>query len=96
MLANYDEDATNLVVVITDGENDTVDRPTISLEDLLTHVNEAPDDQPVRVVPVSFGAEADFEILQRIADATGGQAYYSERGFDLVELFRAAVFGNVE
>jgi Ca-activated chloride channel family protein len=96
MLANYDEDATNMVVVITDGENDTVDRPTISLEDLLTHVNEAPDDQPVRVVPVSFGAEADFEILQRIADATGGQAYYSERGFDLVELFRAAVFGNVE
>lgn len=95
VLANYDENATNVVVVLTDGEDDTGGRPGISLDELLAHVEQAPDDQPVHVVSVAFGEEADFENMQRIGEATGGNAYYSEDGFNLVDLFRTAVFNSV-
>ncbi len=95
VLDNYQEDATNMVVVLTDGEDDTAGRPGISLEELLTHFEEAPDDRPVHVVSVAFGEEPDFEIMQQIADATGGSAYYSVDGFDLVDLFRTAVFSTI-
>jgi Ca-activated chloride channel homolog len=95
VLANYDPNATNMVVVLTDGEDDTGGRPGISLEELLGHFDQAPDDQPVRVVSVAFGEEPDFEIMQRIADATGGGAYYSEDGFNLVDVFRTAVFSGI-
>jgi Ca-activated chloride channel homolog len=95
VLANYDENTTNMVVVLTDGEDDTAGRPGISLEQLLAHFNQAPADQPVHVVTVAFGEEPDFEIMQRIADATRGSAYYSEDGFDLIDLFRTAVFSSV-
>ena len=97
MLANYDPEATNMIVVITDGENDTAGRPTISLEDLLNHIRERQpaQDNPIKIIPVSFGEEADFTIMQQIAEASSGAAYYSERGFNLPELFRTAVFGNV-
>jgi Ca-activated chloride channel homolog len=95
VLDNYHADATNMVVVLTDGEDDTAGRPGISLEELLAHFDEAPDDRPVHVVPVAFGEEPDFEIMHQIADATGGAAYYSVDGFDLVDLFRTAVFSTV-
>ncbi len=86
-----------MIVVITDGENDTAGRPTISLEDLLNHIRERQpaQDNPIKIIPVSFGEEADFTIMQQIAEASSGAAYYSERGFNLPELFRTAVFGNV-
>lgn len=95
VLANYDQDATNMVVVLTDGEDDTAGRPGISLEDLLAHFEQAPDDQQVRVVAVSFGEDPNTEIMRRIADATGGAAYHSEDGFNLVDVFRTAVFTGV-
>jgi Ca-activated chloride channel family protein len=97
VLANYDDAATNLVVVITDGENDTGDRPSISLDELLAHLEGAPaEGQQVRVVTVSFGEEPDFEIMQQISEATGGQAYYSRDGFDLVDVLRSAVFSGTQ
>ncbi len=93
VLANYIPDSTNMVVVLTDGRDDTGGRPGISLEQLLDHLAEAPaGDQQVRVVTVAFGEEADHAILQRIAEATGGSAYLSRDGFDLTEVFRSAVF----
>ena len=95
VLANYREDAANLVVVLSDGEDDTGGRPGISLEELLDHFAQAPDDQPVRVVPVAFGEQADFEVMEQIAAATGGSAYFSADGFNLVEVFRTAVFNSV-
>lgn len=96
VLSNYDDGAANMVVVITDGENDTAGRPSISQQELLDHIQQAPEDQPVRVVPVAFGAEANFQVMQEIAEASGAEAYYSEQGFNLVEVFRTAIFSNVE
>jgi Ca-activated chloride channel family protein len=97
VLANYDPDAANLVVVITDGRDDTGDRPGISLEDLLAHLESAPaEDQQIRVVTVSFGEEPDYEIMQRISETTDGQAYHSRDGFDLADVLRSAVFGGTQ
>jgi Ca-activated chloride channel family protein len=97
VLANYDDAATNLVVVITDGEDDTGDRPGISLDELLAHLDSAAaEGQQVRVVTVSVGEEPDYEIMQRISEATGSQAYQSRDGFDLVDVLRSAVFSGVQ
>jgi Ca-activated chloride channel family protein len=97
VLANYDPEAANLVVVITDGRDDTGDRPGISLDDLLAHLESTPaEGQQVRVVSVSFGEEPDDEIMRQISAATGGQAYQSRDGFDLAEVLRSAVFGGTQ
>lgn len=97
VLASYDPEATNLVVVITDGRDDTGDRPGISLDDLLAHLDSAPaEGQQVRVVTVSFGEEPDYEIMRQISQTTGGQAYHSRDGFDLVEVLRSAVFSGTQ
>jgi Ca-activated chloride channel homolog len=97
VLANYDPEAANLVVVITDGRDDTGDRPGISLDDLLAHLESTPaEGQQVRVVSVSFGEEPDDEIMRQISAATGGQAYQSRDGFDLADVLRSAVFGGTQ
>lgn len=96
VLANYDDAATNLVLVVTDGEDETGDRPGISLEELRTHLTgAAPEGQAVRVATVAFGAEAPYETMREVSDLTGGEALYSEDGFDLVDVVRAAVFDSV-
>jgi Ca-activated chloride channel family protein len=96
VLAGYDPEATNMVVVITDGEDDTGGRPGISLDELLAHLQEAPGEgQQVRVVTVSFGEEPDFAIMEQISEATGAEAYRSQDGFDLAEVLRTAVFSDV-
>jgi Ca-activated chloride channel family protein len=96
VLGSYDAAATNLVVVITDGEDDTGGRPGISLDQLLTHLREAPGDgQQVRVVTVSFGEEPDFAIMEQISTATGADAYFSRDGFNLSDVLRTAVFSDI-
>lgn len=92
VLGNYDPEATNMVVVITDGEDDTGGRPGIALDELLERLGSAPADQQVQVVTVAFGEEPNFEVMRQISELTGGEAYYSIDGFDLVDLLRTAVF----
>jgi Ca-activated chloride channel family protein len=94
VLGSFDPEATNMVVVITDGEDDTGGRPGISLDQLLTHLRDAPEEQAVRVVTVSFGEEPDFAIMDQISEATDAGAYYSPDGFDLSEVLRTAVFSD--
>jgi Mg-chelatase subunit ChlD len=95
VLASYDPDATNMVVVITDGQDDTGGRPGISLDELLTHLQETPGEgQQVRVVTVSFGEEPDFEIMEQISSQTGAEAYQSADGFNLSDVLRTAVFSE--
>lgn len=96
VLANYDDEAINLVLVVTDGEDETGGRPGISLDELRTHLREAaPEGQGVRVATVAFGEEAPFEVMREVSDITGGEALYSEDGFDLVDVVRSAVFSSV-
>ncbi|GAA4612636.1 substrate-binding and VWA domain-containing protein [Actinoallomurus liliacearum] len=71
----YQPDHNNVVVVLTDGMNYDPGR-TISLQTLLKELARAGDPmRPVAVVPIAFGPDIDPGPLQRIAAATGGQAF---------------------
>jgi Ca-activated chloride channel family protein len=95
VLGSYDPEAINMVVVITDGEDDTGGRPGISLDELITHLSDAPGEgQQVRVVTVAFGEEPDFAIMEEISEVTGAEAYYSADGFNLSDVLRTAVFSS--
>jgi Ca-activated chloride channel family protein len=96
VVASYQPDATNMVVVITDGQDDTGGRPGLTLAQLREHLRNGPGEgQQVRLVTVSFGEEPDFAVMRELSRLTGGEAYHSPDGFDLVDLLRTAVFSNV-
>src|SRR5690606_23138166 len=60
VLANYDDESANLVVVVTDGGDDTGGRPGLSLDELLDHLDQAPaPGQQVRVVVLAVSDGAD-------------------------------------
>jgi hypothetical protein len=80
--ADYDPDAVNSVLVVTDGTDD--DDQSVGLQGLLDTLRaEAVPDRPVKVVGVALGPDADLGVLQQIADATGGAAYSAEDPTDL-------------
>ncbi|GAA4634686.1 substrate-binding domain-containing protein [Actinoallomurus vinaceus] len=71
----YQPDHNNVVVLLTDGMNYDPGR-TISLQTLVAELKRAADPmRPVTVVPIAFGPDIDPGSLQRIAAATGGQAF---------------------
>ncbi|MEV0408622.1 substrate-binding domain-containing protein [Actinoallomurus sp. NPDC050550] len=71
----YQPDHNNVVVLLTDGINYDPGR-TISLQTLLTELKRAADPmRPVTIVPIAFGPDIDPGSLQRIAAATGGEAF---------------------
>jgi len=95
MLANYDDESTNTIVVVTDGGDDTGGRPGLSLDQLLEHLRQAPaPGQQVRVVAVALGDDADVESLETIASATGGRVHRVPLDGDVVGAVRTAVFGG--
>ena len=95
VLANYDEESRNLVVVITDGSDDTGGRPGLSLPELMDHLAQAPaPGQEVRVITVAIGDDADVATLSEISAATGGHAHHVSDDGDVTETLRAAVFGG--
>jgi Ca-activated chloride channel homolog len=71
----HSPDAINAVVLLTDGKND--DDNGISLNRLLTGLSTGQSDRPVRMFTISYGSEADLEVLKRIAYATDGASYDS-------------------
>ncbi len=85
--AGYDPEATNSVVVLTDGRNE--DPNGISTDALLASLSaEADPQRPIRVAMVGLGGSTDAADLTRIAEATGGRAYVAE----LPEDFQSVLF----
>jgi hypothetical protein len=81
--ALYDEGSVTSVVLLTDGSDDD-DAGGISLQGLLDTLAEEQDPaRPVQLIGVALGPEADVETLDRIARATGGQAYSALDADDL-------------
>lgn len=71
---DFDPTAVNTVVVITDGQDE--DDGSIGLDGLLqTLAAEADPGRPIKVIGIALGPEADLSALQRIGEATGGDAY---------------------
>jgi Ca-activated chloride channel family protein len=94
VLDNYRDDATNLVVLMTDGKNDnpagglTLDQATHTLT-----TNSSPT-RLVRLVTVGVGDEADFGALQAISRATSSLSYASPTAFDINKVLLTAIFGR--
>jgi Ca-activated chloride channel homolog len=71
----YQPDRNNVLVVLTDGMNYDPGH-TILLQELLKELARTANPlKPVAIVPIAFGPDIDAEPLQRIAKATGGQAF---------------------
>jgi Ca-activated chloride channel family protein len=81
----------NIVVLLTDGINDD---PTggIDRAELLRRLKaEQRKDQPVRIITIAYGANADAESLRLISQATGGLAYVSRDPRDIVGVVTDAI-----
>ncbi|WFE57074.1 extracellular solute-binding protein [Micromonospora sp. WMMD712] len=72
LLADYDPDRINAVVVLTDGKNEYP--KDNDLDRLLADIELDPD-RPVKVFCVAFDRESDLAALDRIAGASAGKAF---------------------
>jgi hypothetical protein len=94
MLDNYEPDRLNAVIFFTDGKND--DAKGISLGQLRRRLRDLVDPQrPVLFIGVAYGAEADFEVLNRVTKITGGKLYTLDRPEDIRDVFIDVQTGGV-
>jgi Ca-activated chloride channel family protein len=94
MLDNYEPDRLNAVIFFTDGKNDDADG--ISLGQLRRRLRVLVDPQrPVLFIGVAYGAEADFEVLNRVTKITGGKLYTLDRPEDIRDVFIDVQTGGV-
>ncbi|HYY80581.1 MAG TPA: substrate-binding domain-containing protein [Actinomycetes bacterium] len=88
---HYVPDRINTVVLLTDGINDDPDGNFNSLPNLLAQLKKAQGDQPVRVITIAYGADADSKALAQIAKATGGVPFQSRDPRDIVRIFTSVI-----
>ncbi|TDE09442.1 substrate-binding domain-containing protein [Jiangella asiatica] len=88
---SYQAGSVNSVVLLTDGRNED-DPEGIDLETLLTTLTAQFDPaNPVPVITIGMGPEADMDALQQISAATGTQAYQAEDPRDIQSVFVQAM-----
>jgi Ca-activated chloride channel homolog len=81
-------DAINAVVLLTDGRNED---NGISLENLLPRLHAERGDRSVRLFTIAYGADADLEVLRKIAQETNGASYDSSNPGSIDAVFTAVV-----
>jgi Ca-activated chloride channel family protein len=93
MVAEYEPDRINAVVLLTDGRNDDPDGryDLAGLLEQLTAGSEGRQAQPVRVFPIAYGADADLATLRRIADATNAAVYDASDPASIRKVFDAVI-----
>jgi Ca-activated chloride channel family protein len=60
------------LVVLTDGE-DTAS--TISVDELIDTIKADEEGTSIKIFTIAYGADANFDVLTRIAESTGGKAF---------------------
>jgi hypothetical protein len=74
MVRTYDPEASNVVVIITDGVNE--DSAGLKLNQLKAKLHRLTRDQPVRVIAIAVGPDTDLRALGILARASAhGKAY---------------------
>lgn len=96
MLADFDADKINAVVLLSDGMNDDGDRndDPSQLEELLAVARQATEGErstPVRIFPIAYGSGADITTLQEIAEASNARAYDASDPASIDKVFTAVV-----
>jgi Ca-activated chloride channel family protein len=89
----YDPHDVNVVALLTDGAN--VDPNGIDLATLLARLKaEYNPAQPVKIVTIGFGQDADASALKQISDATHGQAYVVKNPDDIRGVLLDSIIAN--
>ncbi len=93
MRASYQAGATNEVVIITAGGTDH--GADLDLNGLTAQLKkENKSDQPLPIITIGYGDQAQLSSLQAISSATGGRAYVSDTPSDLGNVMQTALFGS--
>jgi Ca-activated chloride channel family protein len=77
------------VVLLTDGKNEYP--ADTDLDGLVRELQAGGEDVAVRVFPIAYGEDADFNILKRIAEASRAAAYNSADPASIDKVFTAVV-----
>lgn len=86
---NYQADAANVVILITDGENNTPGSPSTSTEDTIAQIQAEQDpDAPVYFVLIGVSEDANMDALRHIAQNVGGEAYSANSPSDIQRIFQ--------
>ncbi len=86
----YRPDSVNTVVVLTDGTNE--DNDSISLSTLLSRLADAQNPaRPVHIITIAYGDQANTEVLEQMAAATGGLSFSSPDPRDIGAVFLDAL-----
>jgi hypothetical protein len=89
--AAYDPARINSVVLLTDGRNQD-DPDSIDLDTLLTTLRAEFDPaQPVPVITIGMGPDADHQTLARISEITGAKSYRVDNPADIQQVFLDAM-----
>ena len=92
MQDHADEGRINAIVVLTDGDDSG---SATSLDSLLVKLNaggeEADSSTQVRIFPIAYGDGANLEVLERIAKASGGQAFDARVASNLDTVFKSVI-----
>ncbi len=84
------KDASNVIVLITDGTDDQDDR---EVKDAVAKLQEARDaKRPTQLVTIGYGADVDMRALRALAEASGGRAYHAEHETDINSMVITALF----
>jgi Ca-activated chloride channel homolog len=88
---SYAPQRINIVVLLTDGINDDPEGGITRTELLQRLKAEQKKDQPVRIITIAYGADADATSLRLISQATGGLAFVSRDPRDILKVFTDAI-----
>ena len=92
LVEQFDPERINAVVLLTDGQND--DPRNSDLQGLLGYLEEQAGGETaaqVRIFPIGYGRDADFGVLEQIAEATNGRAYDASDPRSIDQVFTAVI-----
>jgi Ca-activated chloride channel homolog len=89
VLARYQPDRINAVVVLTDGKNDAVGG--LTLAQLLAMFEQDAGGRSIRVITIAYGPDADVSALAQIARATKGASYVAPTPAQILTVYSNAL-----
>lgn len=89
VVANYQRDTRNSVILLTDGRNDIVGG--LNLNALLARLSKSDRFRPVRINLIAYGDNVDLPALRKIAAATGGQVFEAPNPANIDRVFALAI-----
>ena len=95
VVKNFDKGATNMVVLMTDGQDVGSSMDLNALQVALTK-NRQDKEHPVPVVTIAYGGDADIKVLNQISRTSGTVSLQATNTFDINQVLLGALFGTVE